>query len=196
MSAENPDSLYQSVTPDTGPQRPSWALSLSKEALFRIQLSLSSRRSSVMVLETVCRIFIGTPNQNATTIKLEDLDPNDTSWAYQTTGVPGLLVEYADISDMKVFSLKLVIIELESGLCTWEGKFGLSANYQVCLLSVCCCCCCCCCYCICQVFAEDFHLFWLPGVGQVGIEFGDTAEGERMRVLLREWLERLKVSFS
>ena len=85
-----------------------------------------------MVLETVCRIFIGTPNQTAPTIKLEDLDPNDTTWAYQTTGVPGLLVEYADVTDMKIFSLKLVIIELESGLCTWEAKFGLSANYQVC----------------------------------------------------------------
>lgn len=46
------------------------------------------------------------------------------------------------------------------------------------------------------MFAEDFHSFWMPGIGQVGIEFGDTAEGERMRVLLREWLERLKTSFS
>lgn len=131
--AENSDSLYQSVPPDSRPERPVWAPSLSKEALFRIQLSLSSRRSSVMVLETVCRIFIGTPNQTAPTLRLEDLDPNDTSWTYQTTGVPGLLVEYADITDMKIFSLKLVIIELESGLCTWEGKFGVSANYQVCL---------------------------------------------------------------
>ena len=35
---------------------------------------------------------------------------------------------------MSIFSLKLVVIEVESGLCTWEGKFGGAANYQVWLL--------------------------------------------------------------
>ncbi|KAI6658124.1 hypothetical protein LOD99_15837 [Oopsacas minuta] len=176
MSSDNSEGLYQSITPEAGSQRPSWAVPLSKEALFRIQLSLSSRRSNVMVLETVCRIFIGSITRTTTSMKIQDLDPNDTDWTYQTTGVPGLLVEYRDIGEMNIFFLKLVIVELESGLCTWEGKFGVSANYQV--------------------IAEDFHTFWMPGVGQVGIEFGDVSEGERMRVLLREWLEKLKLSFS
>ena len=44
------------------------------------------------------------------------------------------MVEYRDIRDMSIFSLKLVVIEVESGLCTWEGKFGGAANYQVWLL--------------------------------------------------------------
>ena len=130
MSSVASDNDYQTIS-ETGRQRPAWAATLSKEALFRIQLSLSSRRSSVMVLETVCRIFSGTLPQSGERVRVVDVDPADTKWTYQTTGVPGLLVEYKDVKDMTVFSLKLVVVELESGLCTWEGKFGTTANYQV-----------------------------------------------------------------
>ena len=71
MSSGLSDGVYQSITPEIGPQRPPWAVPLSKEALFRIQLSLASRRSSVMVLETVCRIFTGTLQQRETPVKVQ-----------------------------------------------------------------------------------------------------------------------------
>ena len=87
---------------------------LTKESIMRIQITLSSRKSSVVVFNTYARLVAVGNGQ----------------WNSIAVGAPCiLLVKETSATDSR-FQVRLAIVEVESGIAVWEEELDSSANYS------------------------------------------------------------------
>ena len=86
---------------------------LTQETVMRIEVSLSSRRSSVVVFNTTARLY-----------SLDDKD-----WTSMAYGAPCILLLKESAEADSPFIIKLVIAELESGINLWEEVVSAGTEY-------------------------------------------------------------------
>lgn len=86
---------------------------LSAETILRIEVSLSSRKSSVVVFDTTCRLY--------------KLDGGE--WFEVAYGAPCISLIRETTAPDSSFYVNLVIAELESGLSIWEEEMGPDNAY-------------------------------------------------------------------
>lgn len=86
---------------------------LTRESIMRIQITLSSRKSSVVVFNTYARLVA----------------VGDGKWDSVAVGAPCIILLKETSAPDSPFQVRFAIAEVESGISIWEEEIGLSANY-------------------------------------------------------------------
>ena len=87
---------------------------LTRESIMRVQITLSSRRSSVVVFNTYARLVA----------------VGDGKWDSVAVGAPCILLVRETSAPDSRFKVRLAIAEVESGIAVWEEDINASANYS------------------------------------------------------------------
>lgn len=86
---------------------------LTRESIMRIQITLSSRKSSVVVFNTHARLVA----------------VGEGKWDSVAVGAPCIILLKETSAPDSPFQVRFAIAEIESGIAIWEEEIGLSANY-------------------------------------------------------------------
>ena len=86
---------------------------LTNESIIRIQITLSSRKSSVVVFNTYARLVA----------------VGNGRWDSVAVGAPCILLVKETSAPDSRFQVRLAIAEVESGISVWEEEIGTNANY-------------------------------------------------------------------
>lgn len=87
---------------------------LTRESIMRVQITLSSRRSSAVVFNTYARLVA----------------VGDGKWDSVAVGAPCILLVRETSAPDSRFKVRLAIAEVESGIAVWEEDIDASANYS------------------------------------------------------------------
>ena len=93
----------------------SWMI--TDDVLFRIRVTLSSRKTKVQTFRTVAQAY-----------SLEGTD-NDPQWQSIASGVPCTIKELESADEDSHFQLKVALADIQSGLSVWEEYVTADANY-------------------------------------------------------------------
>ena len=91
---------------------------VTEDVVYRIEVSLSSRKSSVVVLRTIAKLYSLHNNGG------------DAEWKMLAYGVPCILLQRLTTEHNSPFAVKVVIAELETGSVQWEGEVNHDSQYQ------------------------------------------------------------------
>ena len=101
--------LGQEPKPAPGKNQP------TKEELFKIKLSLSSLRNSVVICPAIAVLYTPAPTDSET-------------WIFRTKGVPVLILNQS--SNGLLVSVKLGLSDHESGFLIWQEQLSPSSEYK------------------------------------------------------------------
>ena len=93
-------------------------VAVTEDVVYRIEVSLSSRKSSVVVMRTMAKMYSLHNNGG------------DAEWKMLAYGVPCILLQRVSTEHNSPFTVKVVIAELETGSIQWEGEVNHDSQYQ------------------------------------------------------------------
>lgn len=143
---------------------------VSDKDIYRIEVSLSSRKSSVIVAPTYARLFVleehyvasnGAQDPSVPVVRKEE-------WKLLCTGIPCVSSEKLSPSPLCPSTVKVVIAEAESGMATWDSIVDSTSEYRA--------------------SQTNFHVFRGQNGSLYGIQFLSDKEAERMFKSLKQLL--------
>ena len=137
--------------------------------IYRIEVSLSSRKTSVIVAPTYARLFVleeqyVAPNGRDPSVPVVRKD----EWKLLCTGIPCVSCEKLSPSPLCPATVKVVIAEAESGLATWDSVVDSASEYRA--------------------SQTNFHIFRGQHGTVYGIQFLSDKEAEHMFETLKQLL--------
>ena len=91
---------------------------VTEDVVYRIEVSLSSRKSSVVVMRTMAKLYSLHNNGG------------DAEWKMLAYGVPCILLQRVTTEHNSPFAVKVVTAEYETGTIQWEGEVNHDSQYQ------------------------------------------------------------------
>lgn len=126
---------------------------VTDDSVFRIEVSLSSRKSSAIVMRTHARLYTLERAQEQAT------PTSNAQWRSVAYGAPCIQLMRETTEHNSPFHIKVVIAEVESGISLWEAELSESCGYNA--------------------MQTNFHTFSSEGK-TFAIQFANESEGQRM----------------
>ena len=147
--------------------------SVSEKEIYRIEVSLASRKTTVRVLPTYARVFVleeryevPQPGHYGSEQPLPVMHRHE--WKLVCTGIPCVLTERQEPHPSSPYAVKAAIAEAESGLAIWDCAIEPSSEYRA--------------------SQANFHTFKSATRIMHGVQFLDMMQAQIMFDLLTELL--------
>lgn len=91
---------------------------VTEDVVYRIEVFLSGRKSSVVVMRTMAKLYSLHNNGG------------DAEWKMLAYGVPCILLQRVTTEHDSPFAVKVIVAEHETGTIQWEGEVNHDSQYQ------------------------------------------------------------------